>query len=124
MKSTTSVYTIERKTHRIDAAGMPVGRLATKISDLLRGKKKTSYTPHVDGGDFVVVENIKKILLTGKKLEQKSYKHHTLYPGGLKEVFAGALMEKDPAKILENAVYYMLPKTKLRNEMFKRLMIK
>lgn len=124
MKSTTSVYTIERKTHRIDATDKPVGRLATQISDLLRGKKKTSYTPHVDGGDFVVVENIKKIVLTGKKLEQKSYKHHTLFPGGLKEVFAGALMEKDPAKILENAVYYMLPKNKLRNEMFKRLMIK
>lgn len=124
MKSTTSVYTIERKTHRIDATDKPVGRLATQISDLLRGKKKTSYTPHVDGGDFVVVENIKKIVFTGKKLEQKSYKHHTLFPGGLKEVFAGALMEKDPSKILENAVYYMLPKNKLRNEMFKRLMIK
>lgn len=124
MKTTTSVYKIERKTHKIDAAGLPVGRLATKISNLLRGKLKTSYTPHVDGGDFVVVENIKQVLLTGKKLEQKSYKHHTLYPGGLKEVFAGALMESDPAKILENAVYYMLPKNKLRNEMFKRLMIK
>lgn len=124
MKSTISVYKIERKTHRIDATDKVVGRLATQISNILRGKNKTSYTPHVDGGDFVVVENIKKIVLTGKKLEQKSYKHHTLYPGGLKEVFAGALMEKDPAKILENAVYYMLPKNKLRNEMFKRLMIK
>lgn len=124
MKTTKSNYTIKRATHRIDATDQTVGRLATKIAILLRGKNKASFTPHVDNGDFVVVENADKVKFTGKKLEQKLYKHHSLFPGGLKEVKASTLMAEDPKKIIENAVYYMLPKNKLQTEMFKRLMVK
>jgi large subunit ribosomal protein L13 len=124
MKTTKSNYTIKRATHRIDATDQTVGRLATKIATLLRGKQKASFTPHVDNGDFVVVENADKVKLTGKKLEQKTYKTHSLFPGGLKVVSAKKLMAEDPKKIIENAVFYMLPKNKLQTEMFKRLMVK
>lgn len=124
MKSTKSNYKITRKTHRIDATGQPVGRLATQVAILLRGKNKADFTPHVDNGDFVVVEHADKVVFTGKKLEQKVYKHHSLHPGGLKETFAKALMVENPKKIIENAVYYMLPKNKLQIEMFKRLTVK
>jgi len=122
--TTQANYKIERKTHKIDVAGRPVGRAATEIAQLLRGKGKVSFTRHVDNGDFVVVKNIKEIIFTGKKLEQKKYYRHSGYPGGLKTTKASDLMAKNPAKILEMAIFHMLPTNKLRNAMMKRLTIR
>lgn len=124
MKTTISNYKITRATHRIDAAGKTVGRLATEVALLLRGKSKVDYTPHVDNGDFVIIDNAAKVVFTGKKMEQKLYKHHTLFPGGLKVKKVAEVMAENPKKVMMNAIYYMLPKTKLRNEMFKRLTVK
>jgi len=124
MKSTKSNYTITRETHKIDATDVSVGRLATKIAFLLRGKHKPSFTPQVDNGDFVVVKNAKNVKLTGKKTEQKVYYRHSGFPGGLKTVQAKDLMENNPAEIIERAVFSMLPNSKLRNAMVKRLTVK
>ena len=115
---------MERETHKIDAKDKVLGRLAVQISNFLRGKNKPNFVPYKDMGDFVIVENIRDIKLTGKKAEQKKYYHHSGYPGGLKEVPLKKLFEKDPAKILKEAVFGMLPKNKLRKEQIKRLKIK
>lgn len=123
-KSTKSVYAINRARHVIDAAGQPVGRLATKIVEHLIGKKKVTYTKHLDSGDYVTVENIDKIIFTGKKLEQKKYYHYSGHPGGMKIAKASELMVKNPAKILQTAVSSMLPKNTLRTPRMKRLTIK
>ena len=114
---------MERETHTIDAAGKILGRLATKISVLLRGKNKPDFAPNKDMGDIVVVENIEKIKVTGKKYDNKIYYHHTGYPGGLKEVPYKKVFERDPAEVLKRAVYGMLPKNKLRDKQIKRLKI-
>jgi len=114
---------IERQTHIIDAKDQPLGRLATKIAILLKGKHKPQYQPHLDIGDFVVVKNIDKIRFTGKKFEQKIYYHHTGYLGGLKEIPLKKLFEKNPEKVLKKAVMGMLPKNKLRARMIKRLKV-
>lgn len=113
----------ERKWYVVDAEGMVLGRLATKIAMVLRGKDKPTYTPNVDTGDFIIVINADKIVLTGKKLEQKTYKYHTGYVGGLKSVSYKELMEKNPEFIVEHAVKGMLPKTKLGKGMIKRLFV-
>ena len=122
-KSTKSNYTITRDTHKIDATGKTVGRLATEVAIYLRGKHKTSYTPQVDNGDFVVVRNAKELKFSGKKIEQKVYYRHSGFPGGLKTTKASELMEADPAEILRKAVYKMMPDTRLRTDMFKRLTV-
>ena len=106
-----------------DASDKVLGRFATKIADKLRGKDKPTFTPHVDGGDFVVVINADKVKVTGNKAEQKKYYKHSLYPGGLKEKSYKELLESSPERIIENAVKGMLPKNKLGKSIFKKLKI-
>ena len=106
-----------------DASDKVLGRCATKIADKLRGKDKPTYTPHVDGGDFVVVINADKVKVTGNKAEQKKYYKHSLYPGGLKEKSYKELLESSPERIIENAVKGMLPKNKLGKSIIKKLKI-
>ena len=113
--------TIERKWLVIDASGLTLGRLATEVARLLRGKHKPTYTPFIDTGDYVIVVNASKIVLTGKKLDEKKYRYHTGYPGGLKETDYRTLMAKKPEKALELAVKGMLPKNSLGRQMFKKL---
>lgn len=115
---------IDRKLHKIDATGKAVGRLASEIAIILRGKNKPEYQPNVDNGDIVEVSNIKKLKFTGKKLEQKKYYSYSGYPGGLKEKKLKELAESNPAEILERAVREMLAPTKLRKGMMKRLIIR
>ena len=110
------------KTHTIDASGKPVGRLATEAAIFLRGKHKPDFAPNRDNGDFVLITNAEKSKITGKKLKNKEYIHHTGYPGGLKKATMGNLIdEKGIAYVLRKAVWGMLPKNKLRNKMIKRL---
>jgi len=112
---------IQLKTHTIDAAGKVLGRLASEIAVLLRGKNKPNFVPYLDRGDFVVIKNVNKIKVTGKKAEQKKYYRHSGYLGGLKEITFKKIFEKDPALVLKKAVFGMLPKNKLRAKMIKRL---
>lgn len=114
---------MERKTHTIDATSKVLGRLATEIAVLLRGKNKPDFKPYKDMGDFVVVKNIKKIKFTGKKFEKKVYYGHTGYIGHLKEVRLNELFKKNPKEVLKKAVFGMLPKNKLRAKQIKRLKI-
>ena len=113
--------TVERKWFVVDATNMPLGRLASQVADILTGKNKTIYTPHVDTGDFVVVINSDKVVLTGKKLEQKKLRWHTGYIGGLKTVDYKTLMATDSRKIVEHAVKGMLPKNTMGRKQFTRL---
>ena len=112
---------IERKWLVIDAEGMVLGRLATEVAKLLRGKHKPTYTPFLDTGDNVIVINASKIVLTGKKLDDKLYRHHSGFPGGMKEIDYRTLMAKNPEKALELAVKGMLPKNSLGRQMFRKL---
>lgn len=114
---------VERKWHVVDAEGEALGRLASEIARILRGKNKPQYTPHVDTGDFVVVVNADRISVTGKKAEQKLYRRHTGYPGGLREASYEQVMERKPTEILRKAVYGMMPKTRLGRQQFKKLKI-
>jgi large subunit ribosomal protein L13 len=114
---------IQRKWYVVDADGKTLGRLATEIASILRGKKKPIYTPHVDTGDYVIVINAEKIVLTGKKLDKKMYRHHTGYPGGLKEITARELLKKKPEMLIKLAVKGMLPKNSLGRDMFKKLKV-
>jgi len=109
--------------YRIDATGKSVGRLATEIAIILRGKNKASYQPHLDKGNEVVVKNISKLKFTGHKFDQKVYYHYSGYPSGLKEKKLSNIFPKNPGDILKRAVWNMLPKNKLREKMFKRLKI-
>ena len=106
-----------------DASGKILGRFATKIADKLRGKDKPTFTPHVDGGDFVVVINADKVKVTGNKAMQKKYYKHSLYPGGLKEKSYKEVLESTPERIIENAVKGMLPKNKLGKSIIKKLKV-
>ena len=106
-----------------DASDKILGRFATKIADKLRGKDKPTFTPHVDGGDFVVVINADKVKVTGNKAEQKTYYKHSLYPGGLKEKSYKEVLESTPERIIENAVKGMLPKNKLGQSIIKKLKV-
>ena len=115
--------TLERKWYVVDAEGLPLGRMATKIASVLRGKHRTDYTPHVDCGDFVVVINAEKVMLTGNKMTQKVYYRHSGYPGGQKQRTPQQLMEKFPTRVVEIAVKGMLPKTKLGEAMYKKLFV-
>ena len=112
---------VQRKWYIVDAEGKTLGRLATEIATVLRGKHKVTFTPHVDGGDFVVVVNAEKVVLTGKKLDQKMYRYHTGYVGGLKEIPYKEMMAKKPEEVVAHAVSGMLPKNKLRARMMTRL---
>ena len=105
---------IEKKWHLIDADGLVLGRLATRVAMILRGKNKPVYTPHTDTGDFVIIVNADKVRLTGNKLENKAYYHHTGYPGGIKKEMAKDLMKKSPERIIMSAVRGMIPKNTLR----------
>jgi large subunit ribosomal protein L13 len=116
--------TIERKTHTIDATDQSVGRIASGIVTLLRGKNKPEFLPNVDGGDMVIVENITKLRFTGTKFGQKVYYSFSGYPGGLKETKLSKLFNDRPDEVLRKAVWNMLPKNRLRQEMIKRLTIK
>ena len=115
---------IERKLHQLDATDLTVGRLATKIATILRGKNKPEYQAHLDLGDVVEVKNISKMKFTGKKLDQKQYHHYSGYLGGLKSKKMSVVFAKDPGDVLYRAVREMLPPTKLRIAMLKRLIIK
>jgi len=114
---------IEQKWFLVDAKGKTLGRLATRIAILLRGKHKPIFTPHVDTGDFVVVVNAEKVNLTGKKWEEKLYIYHTGYPGGLKSTSAGKVKKTKPQRLITMAVQGMLPKTKLGKKMIKKLKV-
>lgn len=115
---------INRKHIEIDAAGIAPGRVATQVAMALRGKNKPDFAPHIDGGDMVTVINASKVKFTGRKLVQKDYYHHSMHPGGLKTVSMQKVFEKDPGDVIKRAVYGMLPKNKLRDEMIMRLTIK
>jgi len=112
---------MERKTQTIDATNKILGRLAADIAFILQGKNKTDYVPYLDTGDDVIVTNISKIYLSGKKKETKKYYHYSGYPGGLKETSYKKLVERDPVEAFRRAVYGMLPKNKLRKKMLNRL---
>ena len=112
---------VKREWFLVDAANLPLGRVATTVADILTGKNKPTFTPHVDTGDFVVVINTDKIVLTGKKLEQKVMRHHTGYVGGLKEVGYDTLMRTNSKLAFEKAVKGMLPKTTLGRKQITRL---
>ena len=113
----------EQKWHLIDARGQVLGRLASEVAKILRGKDKAIFTPHVDTGDYVVIVNAANIRLTGNKLKDKVYYHHTGYPGGIKSITADELMEKNPTELINTAVKGMLPKNKLGRQIIKKLKI-
>ena len=125
MKSTYSAKKdeIKRKWYIIDAKGEVLGKVAVKAATILRGKHKPIYTPHVDTGDQVIVINASQVVLTGKKLEQKYYRRHSGYPGGLKSIRYDRLLKEKPKKVIELAVKGMLPKTKLGRAMLKKLRV-
>ena len=112
---------VERKWYVVDAEGKTLGRLASEVASILRGKNKPIYTPHVDCGDYVIVINAEKIEVTGKKRKEKIYKRHTGYPGGLRETNFEKLQAKKPEEIIRHAVKGMLPDGKLGRQMFKKL---
>ncbi len=123
-RMTKFLKTTERKLHVVDAAGVPMGRLASQISRLLVGKHKVSYTPNFDSGDRVEVEHLAAVKWTGNKAVNKVYRHHTGYPGGLAEEKLATRWERDPVGVLRAAVRGMLPKTRHRPAMLKRLTVK
>ena len=112
---------IERKWYVVDADGQTLGRLASEVAKVLRGKNKPVYTPHIDTGDYVIIINAEKVDVTGKKLDQKVYYHHSDYVGGMKETTLKEMMAKKPEKVLELAVKGMLPKGPLGRSMIKKL---
>lgn len=123
MKKTfvTKPSTIERKWYVIDAEGKNLGRLSTTIANLLRGKNKTCFSPSVDCGDYVIVVNTAKVAVTGNKLETKKYYNYSGYIGGMKELTMAQVIEKNPNRVIEDAVKGMLPKNRLANDMIKKL---
>ena len=118
-----SAATIERKWYVVDATEYTLGRLASEVAKVLRGKNKPIYTPHVDTGDYVIVVNADKIKVTGKKLDQKIYYHHSDYVGGMKETPLREMMDKKPERVIELAVKGMLPKGPLGRQMYKKLFV-
>lgn len=117
------IENVKRDWYLVDAQEQVLGRLASQIANILRGKNKVIFTPSVDTGDFVVVVNAEKISLTGRKLADKTYYSHSGFPGGLKEITAGKLLEKKPEELIRKAVKGMLPKNKLSRHMIKKLKI-
>ena len=115
--------TVERKWYVIDAEGVALGRLATKVATVLSGKHKATFTPHIDCGDYVIVVNAEKVKLTGKKLTDKKYYNHSGYPGGLRERTAKTMIDQYPEEMIERAVHGMLPKGRLGRAMAKKLFV-
>jgi large subunit ribosomal protein L13 len=113
----------ERGWFVVDAEGKTLGRLATQIANVLRGKRKPTYTPHVDVGDFVIVVNAEKIVVTGKKLEDKRYWRHSGYPGGIRFQTLGTLLEKRPEEVIRRAVKGMLPRNRLARQQLRKLKV-
>lgn len=120
---TPSAAAIERKWYVVDAADMTLGRLAAEVARILRGKHKPIFTPHLDTGDYVIVVNAEKIKVTGKKLDQKVYKHYSGFIGGLKETTLKEKLNKKPEEVIEHAVKGMLPKGPLGRQMYKKLYV-
>lgn len=118
-----SPATIDRKWYVVDATGMTLGRLASEVASVLRGKKKPIFTPHIDTGDYVIVINAEKVAVTGKKLDQKVYYHHSDYVGGMKSATLREKMNKKPEEVIEHAVKGMLPKGPLGREMYRKLFV-
>ena len=116
-------HEVVRKWYIIDAEGKTLGRLATEVASILRGKRKTIYTPHVDTGDYVIIINAEKVEVTGNKRKDKIYKRHTGYPGGLREVTFEKLQAKKPEEIIRHAVKGMMPNGTLGREMYKKLKV-
>ena len=116
-----SQATIERKWYVVDATDMALGRLASEVAKVLRGKNKAIYTPHIDTGDYVIVINAEKVKVTGKKMDQKIYYHHSDYVGGMKETTLREMLAKKPEEVIEHAVKGMLPKGPLGRDMYKKL---
>lgn len=114
---------MESKTYKIDASGKILGRLAAQIAVLLRGKNKANFLRHIENQDIIEVVNVEKILFSGKKIKQKIYYHHSSYPGGLKEQTLEKKLKNDPASVLRQAVYGMLPKNRMRAKLIKNLKI-
>ena len=114
---------IERKWYVVDAEGCTLGRLASGVASVLRGKNKPQFTPHVDTGDYVIIVNADKVKVTGKKMDQKIYYHHSDYVGGMKETTLKEMMAKKPEKVIELAVKGMLPKGPLGRNMYKKLFV-
>ncbi len=112
---------VERKWYVVDADGCTLGRLSSEVAKVLRGKNKPEFTPHIDTGDYVIVINAEKIKVTGKKLDQKIYYHHSDYVGGLKETTLREMLAKKPEKVVEDAVKGMLPKGPLGRQMYRKL---
>ena len=115
--------TVERKWYVIDAEGLPLGRLATRVAHVLRGKHKPTFTPHIDCGDYVIVINASKVALTGDKLDKKIYYNHSGYTGGLRERTARVMKENYPIEMVERAIKGMLPKGRLGRQMYKKLFV-
>ena len=122
---TTALRTqdIEQKWYLMDCSGKRLGRLSVQVANILRGKNKAEYTPNSDVGDFVVLVNAKKIEVTGNKAENKIYHRHTGYPGGIKQITFKDQLEKDPEKLIKNAVKGMLPKNRLNRQIIKKLKV-
>ena len=114
---------VERKWYVVDAAGMTLGRLASQVAAILRGKNKPTFTPHFDAGDFVIIINASKVEMTGKKLDQKYYYHHSGYPGGLKSISYRKLMAEKPEFAVKHAIVGMLPKGPLGRQMARKLRV-
>jgi large subunit ribosomal protein L13 len=114
---------IEQKWWLINAEGRILGRMATEVADLIRGKRKPQFTSHLDTGDFVVIVNAEKIKVSGRKLEQKKYYTHSLYPGGIKEEALKDLLERKPEEVVKKAVWGMIPKGKLGRALYKKLKV-
>ncbi len=118
-----SPATFDRKWYVVDATGMTLGRLCSEVAKVLRGKNKPIFTPHIDCGDYVIVVNAEKIVVTGKKLDQKIYYHHSDYVGGMKEATLREMLQRHPDRVIEHAVKGMLPKGPLGREMYKKLFV-
>jgi large subunit ribosomal protein L13 len=114
---------VQRKWYVVDAEGKTLGRLASQVAAILRGKNKPTFTPHCDTGDFVIIINAEKVVLTGNKMADKMYRRHTGYPGGLKEIAAKDLLERRPTRALELAVKGMLPHNRLGADMYRKLKV-
>ena len=115
--------TVERSWYVIDAEGLPLGRVATKAANILRGKHKVTFTPHIDCGDYVIIVNAEKVKLTGNKLDQKMYYNHSGFPGGLRERNAKTMIENYPVEMVERAVKGMIPHNRLGRQVAKKLFV-
>ena len=118
-----NAQTVERKWYVVDATDLVLGRLSTEVASLLKGKLKPTWTPHVDCGDYVIIVNAEKVLLTGSKLDDKLYYRHSGYPGGLKSRTAKRMLELQPQKVLEKSIRGMLPKNRLGDDMYRKLYV-